>query len=151
MNTSDLKSFYYLENGDIMFSLLDTIKSNKTLDAGCYNLSYHSGYPEGKLILKLNTNKEDTRLPSFAAKKEVDALISNFFNENISSKICALGFNHKLGILLHGKEGTGKSSILKYYYDNAIKSTGAIVFNMLCADSNIEKCWDFIKSIIKQK
>ena len=33
--------------------------------------------------------------------------IENFFNDDIKEKINTLGFIHKLGILLHGKAGTG--------------------------------------------
>jgi hypothetical protein len=39
MNTSDLKSFHYLENGST-FSILDTIKTSPKLDTGIYNLAW---------------------------------------------------------------------------------------------------------------
>ena len=31
MTTTDFKSFHYLENGDVSFSMFDTIKSSKKL------------------------------------------------------------------------------------------------------------------------
>ena len=45
--TANFKSFNYLENGDVSFSILDTIKTTKTLVPGSYKLSYHSGFQGG--------------------------------------------------------------------------------------------------------
>ena len=38
-NTTSLKSFHYLENGEVNFSILETKYSTKKLDAGIYKLS----------------------------------------------------------------------------------------------------------------
>jgi SpoVK/Ycf46/Vps4 family AAA+-type ATPase len=70
-----------------------------------------------------------------------------FFDKNVVSTVKKIGFYHKVGILLYGKEGTGKSSIMKHYYNRAIAEQNAIVFNVLTANSYLRNVWDFIKQI----
>lgn len=50
---------------------------------------------------------------------------------------------------MYGKEGTGKSTILKHYYNRAILENETIVFHMNCATKEISKCWDFVTNIRK--
>lgn len=145
-NTSDLKSFHYLENGEINFSVLDTIKTEKTLQSGIYNLNYLD-YPEHRVTLKENQDKETTKIHEFASKEKIDLLLDRFFNKDIYKMVKHLGFYHKTGILFYGKEGTGKSSIMKYYYTKAIEEEGALVFHILRSDFYLKKCWDFIMNV----
>ena len=148
MNTSDLKSFNYLENGEVTFSILDTIKSVTKLDSGCYFLS-RSEYPDNRIILNINNDIENVRIHDFSDKEKLDKLFNVFLKEEIHKKINDLGFNHKVGIILHGREGTGKSTILKYYYNRAIKENKSLVFYMNCTDRYIKECWNFIMNIRK--
>lgn len=60
-----------------------------------------------------------------------------------------MGFIHKSGVLLHGKEGTGKTSIAKYYYTRFIKDKNAVVFYINNSDGYFYKCWEFIVEIRK--
>lgn len=146
MTTTDFKSFHYLENGDVSFSMFDTIKSNKKLDAGSYKISYLE-YPESRVELKNDMDKETTKIHSFPDREKLDKLFNSFFETDILNKMKDLGFYHKTGVLLYGKEGTGKSTILKHYYNGAIDDKNALVFHIICSSQNIKKCWDFIVNI----
>lgn len=69
--------------------------------------------------------------------KEIDTILSvvnGFFKEDIMKKINQLGFIHKLGILLFGKQGTGKTSLIHYIANKLVESNNAIVF--FCNNSN---------------
>jgi hypothetical protein len=77
MNTSDLKSFHYLENGSITFSILDTIKTSPKLDTGIYNPWLD---PESKLQLTSNVDGETIKMHEFPDKKTLDNFL-NFFNK----------------------------------------------------------------------
>lgn len=148
MNTSDLKSFNYLESGDILFSQYATIKSSNIIDPGVYNVEYDD-YPENKVRLKMLLDEEEPKIYSFPDKIKLDELFSVFFESETLSKVNKLGYNHKVGILLYGKEGTGKSSILKHYYSSIIKKYNAIVFHIIPKNYNISKCWEFVKMVRK--
>lgn len=146
VNTSDLKSFYYLESGEITFSTMDTQKTAKTLEPGCYDLNWLP-YPESRVKVSKNKDVESVKIHSFPDRPKLDELFNAFFDSRIYSKVNSLGFYHKVGILLHGKEGTGKSTILKYYYSKAIKEQNAIVFNILQYDYDIKQVWEFVTNV----
>lgn len=61
----------------------------------------------------------------------------------------SLGFYHKVGVLLYGKEGTGKSTIIKYYFNKAIVENKALVFYINRTDESIQQCWEFIMNVRK--
>lgn len=60
--------------------------------------------------------------------------VNNFFASGVLEKINKLGFTHKLGILLHGKQGTGKTSVLNFIAKKVVEENGGIVF--FCNDGN---------------
>lgn len=146
MKTSDLKSFNYLENGEILFSPYDTVKSRKTLDSGFYSIGY-IGYPENRVKLKNGREKEGTTVHYFPDKQKIDDLFKSFFDNRVASKIEDIGFYHKIGVLLYGKEGTGKSTIIKHYCQRAINENEAIVFEVDCHADYIQEVWDFILGV----
>ena len=146
MKTSDYKSFSYLENGDIGFGQYETIKSTSTLDSGSYKLNYLN-YPHERVDLKVDSDFETPKTHNFSGKDKLDKLFDSFFNENTLNKITSLGFCHKVGVLLYGIEGSGKSTIIKYYCTKAIKKNNAIVFHITYNGINISKCWDFVQNI----
>jgi len=146
--TSNYKSFAYLENGEIQFTQYETEKTTSILDAGSYTIDYDE-YPVNKVSLKIDECSETVKTHTFLEKERLDYLFESFFNPNVKNKIEGLGFYHKVGILLHGKEGTGKSTIMKYYYNQAIIHNQAIVFHLLKKNSYLKSCWDFIMNIRK--
>ncbi len=60
--------------------------------------------------------------------------VAGFFKDNSQRMVNSLGFTHKLGLLLSGEAGTGKTSIMNYIASQMIESQGAIVF--FCDDNN---------------
>lgn len=146
-NTSDLKSFYYLENGEITYTFFDTIKSSKKIDSGSYFLEYLD-YPENRVKIEMDTDKEFSDRCIFKHKSQIDLLFDSFFNKKVVKKQEELRLIHKVGILLYGNEGTGKTSILKHYSKKLIEEQNAVVFILKNPD-NIDKIWPFIQQIRK--
>jgi len=144
MKASEFKSFNYLENGEVLFSIFETKKSTQVLDAGFYDISYE-GYPKNSIILKQLTIEESVKIHNFPDREKISKLFEAFFDEKVISSISNLGFLHKIGVLLHGKEGSGKSTILKYYANKAVVEHDAIVFYI--RRENINNCWKFIQDI----
>lgn len=130
MKTSDFKSFNYLENGEVSFSLFDTIKSTKTLDPGTYELRYRD-YPNDTIKLTTVT-KPFVNLFDFPEKVKLDNIFEAFFDKKIKKKLKDLNILHKCGILLYGSEGTGKTTILQHYCNKFIEENNSIVFYINC-------------------
>jgi SpoVK/Ycf46/Vps4 family AAA+-type ATPase len=148
METKNLKSFHYLEGGEVSFSIMDTVKTEKKLDAGAYNLSY-IGYPENRNLLKKISNETIHKIHNFTDKDKIDLFFNSFFSPLMIAKIKDLGFCHKIGLLFYGKEGTGKTSIAKHYYNIGIDNHNAVVFYINTYDETFIKCWEFIADIRK--
>lgn len=146
MKTSDYKSFHYLENGDVQFSNFSTVKSANRLDSGSYKLGYIE-YPQYVVTVKLDKDSESDKDPFyFVHKDELSSYFDQFFNNDIQKHIRELGLYHKGGVLLYGKEGTGKTSILKYFYSKFIREKQALVFHIE-SPKYIESIWKFITGI----
>jgi SpoVK/Ycf46/Vps4 family AAA+-type ATPase len=147
LNTTNIKSFHYLEDGSVNFSILSTKKSTKKLDPGLYDINIEETRDGIKPILSLNKLKEKFNQDiSYFFQDKINYIIKQFFNQDIKGKINNLGYNHKLGILLYGKAGTGKTSMFKKYFEQIIKEQNGIVFNV--TDSwHFGKLWDFVQSI----
>lgn len=54
--------------------------------------------------------------------------VNNFFEQGVKEKINSLGFLHKLGILMYGRQGTAKTSLMHYIAEMLVKQKDAIVF-----------------------
>ena len=149
MNTTDLKSFNYLENGEVIYSPIKSIKTEKVLDKGVYKVKY-LGHPENRVALYKEDEKEEVKIYEFPAKAYIDSLFKSFFNKDVKEFINKAGFLHKVGLLLHGKEGTGKTTILRYYYNQEIENNDALVFYMDCSNHDtLGLCWSLIENIRK--
>lgn len=146
MKSSNFKTFNYLENGEIMFSEYETVKTTQILDSGSYLVDY-IGYPEHRVSLSMDKNIETSKSFTFPEKEQIDSLFDSFFNKDNKEKIEKLGFCHKFGLLFNGIEGGGKSSIIKHYYTRAIEEHNAIVFHLVHRNSYVSQCWNFIQSV----
>lgn len=147
VNTSDLKSFHYLENGEVTFSVFDTVKTIPKLEVGIYKVSYViTPQGAGKLEVKIETGSEKVELFEYEHKEMLDKLFNGFFDKTVRKKIKKLGFYHKLGILFHGKQGTGKSTIIKKYCNDSIKNNKAIVMYINFANGTAQQ-WDFVRKV----
>lgn len=135
-----------MENGEVVFSEYQTIKSEQKLDSGSYRVDY-LGYPQNRVLLQMDKNMESSKTYMYPEKEQLDSLFDSFFNETNLKKIESLGFCHKFGVLLYGKEGTGKTSIIKHYCEKAINEHNALVFHMVYKGYEFSQCWNFIQSI----
>lgn len=145
-NTADIKSFNYLENGHVTYSLLDFLDTTKTLKAGNYLLEYIDEYQNSRLIVK-HIEIQKIHFPlQYDFIPKFNAIFNSFFDKKIKQEINNLGYLHKLGILLHGKHGTAKTSIFNYYINKFIKENDAICFTFRNT-VKINKLWDFIQDI----
>lgn len=144
--TSDLKSFHYLENGEISFSILDTVKTVKKLDCGVYNMQVLQTNQGQKLEVKIIPDIETVKTYNFPDKEKLNDLFKAFFDKKVITKMRTLGFNHKVGVLLHGKEGTGKSTIIKTYYTQLINKHKCVVF-YVNGHYGFNMMWDFVIKI----
>ena len=143
---SEFKSFHYLESGEVTYSTLDTIKSKKTLDSGCYVLQYLD-YPHNMVRVTIDRDIETSKIHNFPHKEKMDKLFEKFFDKKLHKRISDMGFCHKTGVLLHGKEGTGKSTIMKHYYTNSVINNKALVFFVNELDYRLQHCWEFIVNV----
>lgn len=148
MKTAELKSFHYLENGEISYSYMNTLKTCEKLDGGSYKVDYLD-YPTNKVTLKKDPDIETSKSHTFPEKEEIDAFINSFFSDDVMEMVKNFGFYHKAGLLFHGKEGTGKTSIMKHYYNRLIEENDAIVVHMMCTNYRFKDCWDFIMGLRK--
>lgn len=147
MNTTDLKSFHYLENGEISFSMLSTIKTSEKLDSGFYQLYCVAGdYGKPIATLKIEKNSEKVNIHNFPDKPRIEEVLKAFHNPVVVENIKRLGYYRKLGVLFYGSEGTGKSTIVRYYAKQLIEDYQAIVF--YCNDPwGLSQMWSLVKSI----
>ena len=72
-NTYGLKSFNYLEDGEVAYNNLDTIKTTNKLDSGVYHLSYLE-YPDYRVLVKCDKNTESVKKHSFPDAEKLDNL-----------------------------------------------------------------------------
>ncbi len=148
MSTSDLKSFNYLEDGSVTFSILDTIKTIKSLDKGIYKLDWID-YPQYIVTVKKDIDIELPRIHTFLYKQKIDQLLESFFDKNVVDMVSnKWGFCHKVGILFYGKEGCGKTSIMKYYYNVLVNQHNGLVFHISNA-KYLVNIWKFVASVRK--
>ena len=147
--TTNFKTFNYQENGQIAFSILSTVKTTSILDAGLYNIAtiWQQGDYKTNLSLLQDVETYESNLP-YHFKEKVDKIFSVFYNSEVRRSVNLLGYKHKFGVLLYGKQGTGKTSLLKSYFEKAHKEENAVVFNLTSLD-NFSKTWGFIREIRK--
>lgn len=149
LNTTDYKSFHYLENGKIEFSILNTKFTKNKLNVGIYDIESVAVNNSIKVELKTtNTKEKFDNDVSFYFEDKIDNIYKSFFNTDIKKKVNLLGYNHKLGLLLYGKAGTGKTSMLKKYFNSIVSEQNGIVFNVI-GFNHLTTTWDFIRDIRK--
>lgn len=149
-NTTSLKSFHYLEDGSVSFSILETKYSTKKLDCGVYSLRT-VGTNTG-MEVKLSTSKDKelfTEDLGFYYEDKIANIYSKFFLPEIKQKVNTLGYNHKLGILLYGVQGTGKTTMFKKYFNDAVRNHNALVFDIKISHIpfGTQVMWAFIQDI----
>lgn len=146
MKTTDLKSFYYLENGEVVFSELKTEKILPKLESGFYvcECINNGGY---KATLKVDNRKESAKPFDFPEKQLLDSAFEAFFNPKIVKKIKELGLIHKLAILFYGGQGNGKTTIINNYNYGFVKKHNVIVITIPPTTFGFQTLWNFFRGI----
>lgn len=147
--TTNYKSFHYLENGTVEFSQLHTKFTKNELNSGIYDIRCVNSENGAKIVLETSDYEESFNQDiSFYFEDKIEAIYNSFFNADVKKKVNALGYNHKLGLLLYGKQGTGKTTMLKKYFTDIVNKHNGVVFNVV-SFSYFSHTWDFIKEIRK--
>lgn len=143
---TSFKSFQYLGNGKVEYNSINTKSVNETLYPSFYSLDW-ADYPLNRVIVTEMSSKDAVKKTSHKNEKQMDELFLQFFDHRIKEIINNKGFNHKIGLLMHGKQGSGKSTIIKYYCNEFVEKYGAIVFYIDCKPGCIGAIWDWILQI----
>lgn len=112
------------EDGSVSIHTSKTKNVNTKFNSGWYEAYYDSN---GNLRIKTE-NIEELHEPY--KSKENDLIIKTvdgFFKKGIRESVEKMGFTHKLGVLMFGKQGTGKSSIMNSVSKRMIDKNNAIV------------------------
>lgn len=140
-----MKSVIYFDNDAVEIKGSEIISVGTQLEPGIYNArsSYH-----GELSLKTHEFKEllDPILSEEA--KMVIGTIEKFLCPQNKALMNKYGFLHKLGILLFGKQGTGKTSLFKHLISKATKENQAVCFTINNED-NLKTTRKLMKEIRK--
>lgn len=113
------------------------IHSSKTKDVNTvFQPNFYETWVDNTGKQHINIKKIDEIHEPFVTKQNLTVLdaIDTFFQEGMKDKVNLLGFTHKLGILLHGKQGTGKTSLINHIVDKMVRDFNGIVF--FCNNGN---------------
>jgi SpoVK/Ycf46/Vps4 family AAA+-type ATPase len=152
-----MKKTYYntLSNDTVIMTQEEIISSKDYLESGFYDINITiapNGAPKFDLRLKNFQNFHQIK------NEKIDVIhkyLDNFQKKETKEKLNKLGFFNNLGILLHGKQGCGKTTIIKnitnklkdlntltFFIDNySLSGYFNIIWSNLCSirDSNPEK------------
>lgn len=118
---------YAYSNG--VYVLHKSAEVRKRLEPGVYNITQSQ---DGFVLLSpVSTTTDDLiELPTFISQ-EIIKEINKFWSPTTKERYHKYGMLYKRGILLYGKQGTGKTSIIATVMENHVKQ-GCIVF--FCPD-----------------
>lgn len=143
------KSFHYLETGEVQYNFVPTKFSSTFLRPGIYSLDYVDTNIEKVATCKEMPTTETVTNSTHKNEVMLQELFYQFFSTTVKEKINSLGFNHKLGILMHGKEGSGKSTIIRTYCLDFIRQYNAVVFYVDGHYYGLRCMWEFVMNIRK--
>lgn len=148
--TRNFKSFSYLEDGTVKYSILAIKETTENLKSGFYKLE---GIPEQWTFSPQLSILEKFDLKSKIINyKELNTFhnyLEKFLNNDNKKLIESLGYKHKLGLILYGKQGTGKTVVTSQIADKIIDE-GGIAINIDTGNLNaIPTLLSFLKDLRK--
>lgn len=109
----------------------ETVYVDKVFEPGLYE-----SYTDPQGVVKIEMTKLNEIHKPFLSENTniILEIIDGFFKENVKDNINKLDYLHKIGILLFGKQGTGKTSMLNFIGTELVTLKDAIVF--ICNNDN---------------
>jgi len=101
-----------------------TSRVGTTFEQGMYEADTN----QGQIIINTKEMPESHNVSITEEIQDIGETVKSFFKENMRERVNEMGFLHKMGILLYGKQGTGKTSLLNNIARIVIEKEGAIVF-----------------------
>lgn len=148
MQTTNLKSFSYLEDGTISHSILEIKETLTILRSGFYTLEGVSdGYGYKPQLSVLNINKLKGGHINYKELEDFDIYFEAFMSKDNRRKVEDLGYVHKLGLLLHGKQGTGKTVVSSYIADRVVEKGGLAINVKTSSSGAMTTLISFIKEL----
>jgi SpoVK/Ycf46/Vps4 family AAA+-type ATPase len=101
-----------------------------------FNPGYYSCWIDsnGNFHISQEFLKEEHTPYNTRSNRKILKTVESFFAPGVRAEINQLGFIHKLGILTHGRQGTGKTSLLNYIATSLMEKADAIIF--ICNDQS---------------
>jgi SpoVK/Ycf46/Vps4 family AAA+-type ATPase len=148
MQTTNLKSFSYLEDGTISHSILEIKETLTTLRSGFYTLEGISeGYSYAPKLSVLNINKFKGGRINYKELQDFDIYFEAFMDKTNREKVESLGYVHKLGLMLHGKQGTGKTVVSSYIAERVVERGGLAINVKTSISGAMATLLSFIKEL----
>lgn len=120
-----IKAAFYFKNNYVSIHTEDIEDVRTDIKSGFYNCSTDGN---GNLNVSMEELPE-THIPfASSAYEDIVKYSKRFLNESVRSKIKKAGYLHKMGILLFGKQGSGKTTILNYVAKKVIDNYNGICF-----------------------
>jgi len=112
------------EDGRVSTHTSKTKRVGTKFQKGFYEAAY-----DGNGTLQITTQPlEEMHEPYSSPENDmILKTVDNFFKKGIKDSVEQMGFIHKLGILMYGKQGTGKTAIMNSVSKKMIDSCDAIV------------------------
>jgi Cdc6-like AAA superfamily ATPase len=144
LKNESIKSFAYYDNGNILYSKDSIVHTSEKLVPGFYDVSYDS-YNDKYLINR--SNEIPIKQLSFDDQEKFEKYLNVLISKESQARLKKLNILNKGGVLFYGKEGTGKSTVCRYYANQCIEKHNSVVIYLDSEDFGI--CWNFVKTLIQ--
>lgn len=134
---------YFEKDHRVIFHSNNVREIRKDFKPGFYQFSLDS---DGVICSTVNMNEIHTPYKSQTNDEIIKAVMTFFSSKKLKKQINMMGFPHKMGVLLYGNPGTGKTTLLNYISHLLFEQQNAIIMVCNNADS-VEASIAMAKSI----